>query len=90
MIFAQNYTLFKNKKYYYISYDQIIYITNIIIFLNGNKQDFDLENLACVSRSTLCTLNKLGWSNKEQITKTGIKWCEHLQAIKNSQKIHTL
>ena len=57
---------------------------NIIIFLNGNKKDFSLENLACVPRSVLCTLNKLKWTNKGIITKTGIVWCEHLQAIKNS------
>ena len=35
----------------------------MIIFVNGDKNDYRIENLACVSRSDNCYINKLGIAN---------------------------
>ncbi|MFI3604998.1 HNH endonuclease signature motif containing protein [Vagococcus fluvialis] len=38
----------------------------IVIFLNGDKTDFDLDNLAAVTRGELAQLNKLGYIQSDR------------------------
>lgn len=38
----------------------------VVIFLDGDRTNFDLENLVCVTRRELCVMNKLG--NREGLT----------------------
>lgn len=38
----------------------------IVIFLNGDKTDFDLDNLAAVTRGELAQLNKLGYIKSDR------------------------
>lgn len=44
---------------------------HVIIFVNGDKNDYRIENLACVSRSDNCYINKLGIANKEHMDDIG-------------------
>ena len=43
-----------------------------IIFLDGNKRNFDIDNLRCITRSELLYLNCNGLNNSNEITETGI------------------
>ena len=47
-----------------------------IIFLDGNKNNFDINNLRCVSPSTMTKLGRRKWYGKDVITQVGIKCCE--------------
>lgn len=43
-----------------------------IIFKDNNKNNFDINNLACVSNRTLSMLNWNDWNDKGEITETAI------------------
>ena len=81
-------------KFIYESHYGKIEKGNVVIFLDGNKNNFDINNLACVSRQELLMLNKhrLNSENAE-ITKVGIslaklmsKSSEVKKKVKNEQK----
>lgn len=56
-----------------------------IIFLDGNRLNFDINNLKCVTRSELLYLNRNGLSNLNEITETGILMAR-LDSAKNKRK----
>lgn len=56
-----------------------------IIFLDGNKRNFDIENLRCITRSELLYLNCNGLNNSNEITETGILMAR-LDRTKNKKK----
>lgn len=56
-----------------------------IIFLDGNKRNFDIDNLRCITRSELLYLNCNGLNNSNEITETGILMAR-LDSAKNKKK----
>ena len=56
-----------------------------IIFLDGNKRNFDIDNLKCITRSELLYLNCNGLNNSNEITETGILMAR-LDRTKNKKK----
>lgn len=56
-----------------------------IIFLDGNKRNFDIDNLKCITRSELLYLNCNGLNNSNEITETGILMAR-LDRAKNKKK----
>lgn len=56
-----------------------------IIFLDGNKRNFDINNLRCITRSELLYLNCNGLNNSNEITETGILMAR-LDRTKNKKK----
>ena len=56
-----------------------------IIFLDGNKRNFDSDNLRCITRSELLYLNCNGLNNSNEITETGILMAR-LDRAKNKKK----
>lgn len=56
-----------------------------IIFLDGNKRNFDIDNLRCITRSELLYLNCNGLNNSNEITETGILMAR-LDRTKNKKK----
>ena len=56
-----------------------------IIFLDGNKRNFDNDNLRCITRSELLYLNCNGLNNSNEITETGILMAR-LDRAKNKKK----
>lgn len=56
-----------------------------IIFLDGNKRNFDIDNLRCITRSELLYLNCNGLNNSNEITETDILMAR-LDRAKNKKK----
>lgn len=56
-----------------------------IIFLDGNKRNFDIDNLRCITQSELLYLNCNGLNNSNEITETGILMAR-LDRAKNKKK----
>lgn len=56
-----------------------------IIFLDGNKRNFDIDNLRCITRSELLYLNCNGLNNSNEITETGILMAR-LDSAKNKKR----
>ena len=56
-----------------------------IILLDGNKRNFDFDNLRCITRSELLYLNCNGLNNSNEITETGILMAR-LDRTKNKKK----
>lgn len=56
-----------------------------IIFLDGNKRNFDIDNLRCITRSELLYLKCNGLNNSNEITETGILMAR-LDRAKNKKK----
>ena len=55
----------------------------MVVFLDGNKNNFDIENLYCISRKINCVMNKKRWfSENRDLTLAAIKWCELFYAMK--------
>lgn len=59
---------------------------NQVVFLNGNKRDIRIENLACISKRIAAKManghGKSLWSESPDITKTAILACELELTIK--------
>lgn len=55
-----------------------------VIFLDGNKNNFELDNLYCVNRTIHFMMSKNGWytTNKDN-TLAALKYCELFYAIRN-------
>ena len=59
---------------------------NVIIHLNGDKNDFDISNLCCVSRSVIACLTRNGWYKEDkEITLTAVKCAELMCRLKESK-----
>lgn len=56
----------------------------IVIFLDGNKQNFELSNLEAIPAKYNSMLNRNHLrSSDKRITETAIKWCELYSLVKN-------
>lgn len=54
-----------------------------ITFLNGNKDDFSIENLYCIKKKYLIYMAQNHWfSTNPEVTLTAIKWCELMYATR--------
>lgn len=54
-----------------------------ITFLNGNKDDFSIDNLYCIKKKYLFYMIQNHWfSTNPEVTLTAIKWCELMYATK--------
>ena len=62
---------------------------HIIVFLDGNKQNFEPRNLVAIPRkySAIMTKNNF-WSEFSEITETGIKWCELYEVLSKSDNVN--
>ena len=50
---------------------------SVITFIDGNKQNCDLSNLACIPNSCLRTMKRKGWiSDNEVLNETAVMWCK--------------
>lgn len=56
----------------------------MIIFLDGDRDNLAIDNLACIDRKTLVRLAKSGWhSENKDLTKTGIYYWNLYYSLKN-------
>ena len=57
----------------------------MVIFLDGDRENLDIENLYCIDRriSAIMAANKW-YTNSRDHTLTAIKWCELHYAMKDS------
>ena len=54
-----------------------------VIFLDGNTENFDIDNLYPIDRRISATMSKYGWWSKErESTLAAIKWCELYYTMK--------
>lgn len=61
-----------------------------IIFLDGNRRNYDTDNMVAVPASYLAIMNNLKMKSQEpEITKTSIKWCELYEMLKNNYAIES-
>lgn len=57
---------------------------SIITFLDGDKENFAISNLACIPKKYHLMINHHFKKSKNPIIKqTQIKWCEHKEALNN-------
>ncbi|MCK9526077.1 MAG: HNH endonuclease [Limnochordia bacterium] len=55
----------------------------IIVFLDGDRNNFDLDNLYCTSKKITTPMIRNNWfSDNREMTLTAIKWCELFYAMK--------
>lgn len=58
----------------------------MVIFLDTNKENFDLSNLYCIDRRISAILAKNKWySANKELTLTAIKWAELMCAMKDGK-----
>lgn len=56
---------------------------HIVIFLDGNRENFDIDNLYCIPRQYQTLLMRNGWyTGNPEVTMAAIKWCELHYALK--------
>ena len=54
-----------------------------VVFLDGDKTNFDLDNLYCVDLGVMAVMNRNKWfTDSRENTLTAIKWCELHFALK--------
>lgn len=59
----------------------------IIVFLDGDSTNVTLDNMVCVKQKVHARMAKNRWFFHEpELTRTAIRWCEHLCAIKDFEK----
>lgn len=76
----------KKNRYLYRKYVGELSEDEVVIFLNGNNQDFRLENLCKVSKGTHGTMLLKGWrSENPNLTLAGVKWNELKKALKEDK-----
>ena len=56
-----------------------------VIFLDGDRENFDIENLAAITDSERMTLTANKWYGKGEIAKTGIVYAKLMNAIKEAK-----
>ena len=71
------------KKIYIDAYGDISK-GQMVCFLDGNPENFELDNLYCIDRriSAIMSKNKW-WTSSKEHTLTAIKWCELHYALKD-------
>jgi hypothetical protein len=59
----------------------------IVVFLDGDRSNFNANNLYCTSRKVTAFMMRNGWfSSNPEVTLTAIKWCELTMAINKVTK----
>lgn len=77
----------EKKRYMYEKYNGSIPSGYHIIHLDGNKQNFEQNNLYAIPPKINMVMGAKKWfSQDKDITLTGIKWCELFYATKNAMK----
>lgn len=61
-----------------------------VIFLDGDRTNYDLDNLYCIPLKYIYLLNiNKWWGTSREVTLTGIEWCKLYYALKeNCNSIH--
>lgn len=81
--YAEPYWLPLQKKIYQDRYGEI-QPDQMICFLDGNSDNFELDNLYPITRQISAVMSKnKWWTNSKQHTLTAIKWCELYYVLKN-------
>ena len=58
----------------------------MVCFLDGNTENFDIDNLYCIDRKISCVMSANQWWTKDrEHTLTAIKWCELHYALKKGE-----
>lgn len=80
--YKEPYWLPLQKKIYQDAYGEIDK-GKMVCFLDGNTENFDIDNLYCIDRkiSAVMSSNRW-WTNNREHTLTAIKWCELYYALK--------
>lgn len=74
--YAEPYWVVKQKKIYEDHYGKIPR-GHMVVFLDQNPDNYDIDNLYCVSRQIQCRMNQNRWfTTDREHTLTAIKWCE--------------
>lgn len=61
----------------------------IVIFVDGDTENFDPGNLACISRKTSAILSSNGWfSGTPEIRRAAIRYCELIEALQYRRERH--
>ena len=80
--YAEPYWLPLQKKIYQDVHGEIA-PGQMVCFLDGNSQNFDINNLYCIDRKISATMSaNRWWSTDREHTLTAIKWCELHYALK--------
>lgn len=59
----------------------------MVIFLDGNRENLDINNLYCIDRRISAIMAKNRWyMNNREHTLTAIKWCELHYALKEDKQ----
>lgn len=73
----------EKKRMIYESHYGEIPPDSFVIFLNGNHDDYNIENLYCVNRKIQALMAQNNWyTTDREHTLTAIKCCELMQALK--------
>lgn len=60
----------------------------VVVFLDGNRNNFEPDNLYCITRKIMSLMNLNSWfTDNKELTLTAIKWCELLYARKESEVV---
>lgn len=58
----------------------------MVCFLDGNTENFDIDNLYCIDRKISAVMSKNQWWTKDRNhTLTAIKWCELYYALNRNE-----
>ena len=80
--YVEPYWMPLQKKIYQDHYGEIEK-GKMVIFLDGNTENFDINNLYCIDRKISAIMSKnRWWTNSIEHTLTAIKWCELWYAMK--------
>ena len=59
----------------------------MVVFMDGNRNNFDLDNLYCCRRQVKTVMMRNGWwTDNREHTLAAIKWCELFYALKEAEK----
>lgn len=80
--YAEPYWKVKQKKIYEDYYGEIPK-GHMVVFLDQNPDNYDINNLYCISRKILVRMNQNRWfTTDREHTLTAIKWCELFLVLK--------
>ena len=80
--YKEPYWLPLQRKVYQDAYGEIA-PGKMICFLDGDTDNFDLDNLYCIDRKIAAIMSShKWWTDSRDLTLTAIKWCELFYAIK--------
>lgn len=82
--YREPYWLPIQKKIYEEHYGKVP-VGSFVIFLDGNHENLEIENLYCIDRKISAVMAKNRWfTNSREHTLTAIKWCELYYAMNES------